>query len=348
MMFPFTSRAAEVALDERVVFFPTSGWLDEAAGLWRVPIHAWVYEPEENSLRRKAALGLFRRALGLDDEAEETELFRRRARLFLVDNERGRKLHIRLAGQVHDLPPTAANGHAQATLAVRPAEVEALLAAPEAEGGWLRFELLLPEGDARRFAGAVQLIPPEGLSVISDVDDTIKVSEVRDRRALLRNTFLKEYAAAPGMSAAYRLHAAAGAVFHYVSASPWQLFEPLEEFRQGAEFPRGSFHMKLFRAKDASALNLLASPDELKIAAIEPLLAAWPRRRFVLVGDSGERDPEIYGALARKFPRQITRISIRDVTGEPADAPRYGEAFRDLPEERWHVFTDASDLQPPD
>src|ERR1051326_608662 len=99
MMFPFFSRAADLPSDERVVFFPTCGWLDETAGVWRLPIHAWVYEPEEDSLRRRAALGWFRRGWGLEADAEETELFRRRARLFLVDNERDRKLQIRLGGK---------------------------------------------------------------------------------------------------------------------------------------------------------------------------------------------------------------------------------------------------------
>ena len=349
MMFPFRTRAADLGSDERIVFFPTCGWLDEAAGVWRLPIHTWVYEPEEESIRRKAAISLLRRALGLDDEAAETELFRARARLFLVDNERDRVVQVRIAGKVFDLPPTGTNGQSRNTITLTPAEAEAaladdLLASAESPGGWLTLEAVLGEKDTRRFKGAVQLVSAEGWSVISDVDDTIKISEVRDKRKLMRNTLLKEYAAAPGMSDAYVRHAAAGAVFHYVSASPWQLFGPLDEFRAREKYPPGSFHMKLFRAKDMSAKNLLTSPDEYKPGEIEPLLAAWPRRKFLLIGDSGERDPEIYGELARKHSAQIAGIAIRNVTDEPADAARFVEAFRDVPREKWRVFTDATDL----
>ena len=40
------------------------------------------------------------------------------------------------------------------------------------------------------------------------------------------------------------------------------------------------------------------------------------KSKFALIGDSGERDPEAYGRLAQKFPRQIDRVFIRDVTNQ--------------------------------
>ena len=70
----------------------------------------------------------------------------------------------------------------------------------------------------------------------------------------------------------------------------------------------------------------------------------FPDRKFVLVGDSGERDPEIYGELARKYPNKIVSILIRKTTSEPADAGRYHEAFRDLPPEHWRVFSNPSEI----
>ena len=79
--------------------------------------------------------------------------------------------------------------------------------------------------------------------------------------------------------------------------------------------------------------------------AIEPLLSGWPKRRFVLVGDSGERDPEVYGEIARRHPDRVHRIFIRDVTGERSDAARYKEAFRDVPAGSWSVFRNAEELK---
>jgi phosphatidate phosphatase APP1 len=98
--------------------------------------------------------------------------------------------------------------------------------------------------------------------------------------------------------------------------------------------------MKEFRVKDRNVLELFASPERYKPGVIEPLLRKFPKRQFVLVGDSGEKDPEIYGALARKHPDQIQRIFIRDVTGESAEASRYQRAFAHLPRDLWQVFKD--------
>ena len=82
-----------------------------------------------------------------------------------------------------------------------------------------------------------------------------------------------------------------------------------------------------------------------KLAAIGQLLDDFPRRRFVLVGDSGEQDPEIYGELARAHPDRIVAILIRDAAGQPADSPRFAEAMRGIPRERWRLFADPAGLR---
>ena len=97
---------------------------------------------------------------------------------------------------------------------------EAKALAPD---GWLRYRADTSDGDERQLGGAVQLLPPRGVSVVSDVDDTIKISQVADHRELLNNTFLRPMEAVPGMPALYRRWAKDGAAFHYVTASPWQL-----------------------------------------------------------------------------------------------------------------------------
>lgn len=103
--------------------------------------------------------------------------------------------------------------------------------------------------------------------------------------------------------------------------------------------------MKLFRVKDSSFFDLYANPEAYKRRTIEPILKTFPGRKFVLVGDSGEKDPEIYGALARGHPAQIVRIFIRDVTGEPADGERYRIAFQAVGKERWRVFRSADEIR---
>ncbi|NBW87480.1 MAG: DUF2183 domain-containing protein, partial [Planctomycetia bacterium] len=101
------------------------------------------------------------------------------------------------------------------------------------------------------------------------------------------NTLLREFAAVPGMPETYRRWQEAGAAFHYVSASPWQLSESLCTFLGTAGLPAGSMHLKLFRLKDSTPLGRLPSRKRSKRRAIEQILGDFPGRRFLLVGGLG-------------------------------------------------------------
>jgi hypothetical protein len=331
--------------DEQVIFFPTFACLDERNAVWMINVHGWIYEPEKDSLARRTSLGLFRRFLGLDDELPETEVFRQRAWPFLVDNERGKRILIRLGEDVYDAGTSHANGHFERTIPAPCHVMDGLLDRKGRNDGWLRFEAVTRPGDTRRFPGSVQMIGSTGFSVISDIDDTIKISDVADRKALLRNTFLRELQPVPGTAERYARWAESGASFHYVSTSPWQLYGPLSSFLQSNNFPRGSVHLRFFRWKDSTAFNLLEAPKAFKLQAVEAIVTRFPRREFILVGDSSEQDPEVYGTLAREHSRQVLRIFIRDVTGQTADQPRYQQAFAGLPREKWQIFREAADLE---
>jgi phosphatidate phosphatase APP1 len=204
---------------------------------------------------------------------------------------------------------------------------------------------MLPAGDERSFSGRIQIVPHDGVSVISDIDDTLKVSEVADRGRLLKNTFLHPFVPVPGMAELYRQWHAAGATFHYVSSSPWQLYRPLAELLRSEGFPDGSFHLRSSQFRDPSLLRLLVSRKRNKYRIIRAILRVLPQRRFILVGDSGEKDPEIYGLIARKFPAQIERILIRRVSGRSWTKKRCRQVFRDVPCDRWQTFRDPRQIR---
>lgn len=63
-------------------------------------------------------------------------------------------------------------------------------------------------------------------------------------------------------------------------------------------------------------------------------------RTLILVGDSGERDPEIYGFIARKYPKRIHKIFIRAVKNETKNAERFLKAFENISKDKWFIFTD--------
>lgn len=333
-----------IAADERVVFFPTAANRSPDGASWEVFIHGWVFEPKEDSRRRAALLRMLGAGWRLGRKSDAASIFGERARAFLVNNKRGKRIPVRIMAAADQLTVVESlvleksklNGHFSGVASIPAGQVS---------GELLRIEAITRADDDRRFAGEVRLLPPEGVSIISDIDDTLKISEVSNRRRLMRRTFTEEFEAVPGMARLYADWESRGADLHYVTAAPWQLFEPLSSFMTAGGFPRGTFHMKELRFKDRTAFNLFADADRLKRDAIEPLLARFPQRRFILIGDSGERDPEIYGAIARAHPGRIQAVFIRDVTGEPADSERYRAALGGLPEVPWRIFANPADIE---
>ena len=345
LLAPAGKAGGDIKRDEEVVFFPTYAYLDTDHENWVIPTHGWIYEPEKDSASREALIALIARKLGLDARDTESKTFKERARLFLVDNERGKKITIHFGTRAYPLNASLSNGHFRTSVYVPVTALKALAAKQNVREDWLQFRAVTRRRDKRIFAGAVQFLAPTGVSVISDIDDTIKVTNVRDKKALVRNTFLREFEAVPGMAELYQQWAEKGVRFHYVSSCPWQLYEPLWTFVARSGFPLGSFRLKTFRWKDRSFFSLFASPEVTKPKDINTILRRYPERKFILVGDSGEKDPEIYAAIAEKSPRQIVGICIRNVTGEAVDSNRYRQCFGKVPRGKWIVFDKPAEIR---
>ncbi len=337
--------ADDLDRDEQVEFFPTAALLDPAAERTTLVVHGRIYEPEPDSPWRRQLLERLCELLELDPAERSGKLFLDRAAKFLVDNERRQRIDVRFGARTVTLAPSAADGHSQSLVTLPTVEVRRLQTV--AAGGGvptLRFLAGGASRDPRTFSGRVHLLAPTGLSIVSDVDDTIKDSNVLDRRELIRNTFLRDYRAVAGMAEVYRRWEAAGAAFHYVSASPWQLYADLEAFRVAERLPAGSMTLRRFRLSDGTAAALVGSSEVFKRTTIEALMTTFPRRTFVFVGDSGERDPEIYGELARRRRAQTALIAIRLVTDDAPDGARLQAAFRDVDPARIVLFREASEL----
>lgn len=334
-----------------IVFFPTyarrtpSGWQASVAGMVTRPL-------PERSRRRTLAVAVLKRLLDLSDAELGTEVFRRRADSFLFQRLAGRRLRVGVGDRIVELGPSDRSGHFQAEFPLD--DDFASAHAQSVAGGcrWLAYTLL-PDaepdegGPEPAAVGRIQLLEETGTSVISDIDDTVKVSNVADRRELLKNTLLREFVAVPGMPEVFSRWQAAGAAFHYVSASPWQLSDCLCAFLGAAGLPAGSMHLKLFRLKDSTPLGRLTARKRSKRRAIEQIMRDFPGRRFTLVGDSGERDPEVYAAVARRRPEQVASVFIRRVPDRAAASYvslRFDKLARRLPAGLLTTFTAADEL----
>ena len=329
----------EIGREQEVLFFPSLGHRTPD-GQWSVHVHAWIYEAD-----RQWLVGVVQTAFAgkLRKEDLDTELFRRRTQPFFYDSQSREVLRVRIAGRECVLAPTPSSGHAIGDFTIPATASPASAPTPPAT---LDLRAILPSGDNRVFQGVAFLVPETGISVISDIDDTIRVTHVRNRKRAFRSTFCEPFVAVAGMPELYRHWADAhGAVFHYVSTSPWQLYPPLSDFLRSERFPPGSVHLREFRWRKLDVIEPFPPADPHKFPTVTELLTTFPRRRFVLVGDSGERDPEIYASIERQFRPQIAAILIRDVTGEPPEAPRYQAAFEGVPRRTWRVFQNPAELR---
>jgi phosphatidate phosphatase APP1 len=176
-------------------------------------------------------------------------------------------------------------------------------------GQWqeVDLELLQPPAGAR--ATGQVLVPSERakFGVISDIDDTIVSSHVTNKLKMILTVALSNARTRKpfvGVAAFYRaLHAGVNPLF-YVSKSPWNLYAPLVEYLEVQGLPLGPLMLRDFG---------LRREKEHKRKAIEDILATYPNLKFILIGDSGEEDPEIYSAIVHRFPERIRTIYIRSI-----------------------------------
>ncbi|KAL8886309.1 MAG: hypothetical protein Q9215_005959 [Flavoplaca cf. flavocitrina] len=160
----------------------------------------------------------------------------------------------------------------------------------------------------------IHITEPQGVSLITDVDDTIKHSAIgAGAREVFRNVFIRDLGdlRIDGVKEWYTKMTSMGVKLHYVSNMPWQLFPVLMSFLSGAGLPKGSFHLKHYTGMLQGIFEPVA---ERKKGTLERILSDFPSRRFILVGDSGEADLELYTELVQANPGRILGVFIRDVT----------------------------------
>ena len=290
-------------------------------------------------------VAMLRNAMQVSVEETECDLFESRVKTFLGEPEK-LKLSVRINGRTIPLKKKSRrSGHFQSWLELSNDFVQKSICLDDHGNTTIPFEIDSNVPGVTPGFGVIVPLSRRGVSVISDIDDTIKVSLVTDRRKLLANTFLKEFEAVEGMAQTYRTWAKLGANFHYVSSSPWQLYDSLLKMRIEEGFPAGTFHLRNFLLRDQLLKKVLIIRRKGKVAAIKSIIKHLPERKFVLVGDSGEKDPEIYQKICAKYPGQIEGLFIRQLEQRPLDAERFERIRQAAPQVRCQSFDNASQLQ---
>ncbi|MEA2489526.1 MAG: hypothetical protein QOH21_1318 [Acidobacteriota bacterium] len=168
--------------------------------------------------------------------------------------------------------------------------------------------------------GKVLVPGPADFAVISDIDDTIVQTGATSLLRMVRSILLQNAAMRPpfeGVAELYRaLHRDRNPVF-YVSSSPWNLYELIHDFMNLTQIPHGPMFLQDWGISEQQFISV---PHEThKLAQIQLLLEYYPDLPFVLIGDSGQHDPEIYLQVIRTHGTRIKAAFIRDVTEEHRD-----------------------------
>jgi len=328
--------ASDIASNEVIQFFRTAAAYQSATNTWRIPIHGWVHEPQQSRFRKALFSWALNVKYNVRVSADAQQYYERRLNLLIADNERGKTPQIKIADQLIAVGPSAANGHFFTEIELSNDSVRS-----HRQGNVLK--ITATSTDQRQFHGEVLLVEDNGLSMISDIDDTIKESNVLNHQQLIDNTFLRPFVAVPGMSAAYQRLSIQVDALHFVSSSPWQLYGPLQEFIDQENFPLATFSLKAIRFRDMTLFDLFKPGIATKPLQILQVLEKFPGRRFILVGDSGEQDPEVYAEIARAYPTRIEKIFIRNITAEHLDNARFKPLVNDP--HKWTLFTDPTEIK---
>ena len=307
--------------DVEATIYPSYGFLQGAE--WRIPLRGWVHQ---NRRLPDELIGTLAQSLiGCADA--ELSTFHARFDDFTDDSRSRQEVAIEFVGddERYTFQKSDLNGLIEMTISLPETKAVSLLEKQGAVDRWLTFNVV---SDNHRGTGRVKLIEPEGLSVVSDIDDTIKVTAVPgDKEIVLQNTFCRPFVPVRAMAERYQTLGESVA-FHYVSGGPWQLFQPLHDFLNGGEagFPAGTFHLNYFPKnfladdtrsllKDSIAGSLGRTYDH-KVEQVTRLMERFPGRKFILAGDSGELDPEVYRRARDLFSAQVQEIWIRDVVND--------------------------------
>lgn len=198
-----------------------------------------------------------------------------------------------------------------------------------AKQGWvpIELELLSPRGEGTvpvRASGEALVAPSSArFIVISDIDDTVLQSHVTSLVQAFRTVLLgnaRTRLPFPGVAAFYRaLHTGASGgeenPIFYVSSSPWNLYDLLVDFLDHQGIPAGPLTL---RDWDIDPRALLGGHlKAFKEAAIREILDTFAALPVILIGDSSQRDPEIYHDLVREYPDRVLAVYIRDVKRTP-------------------------------
>ncbi|OHF03090.1 hypothetical protein CORC01_01474 [Colletotrichum orchidophilum] len=329
--------------DDIVWLLDNTAYKPSRLSSWQAEFVAAIFEKEPKCTVVDIVQGVAEK-LGLADDAEERKTIEERIMPFLWDVQPAR--HLRVVQQKKELKlgPSGSNGITTDTLKIH----------DQPTGSTVTSSAAVPRGATALLEMKTFFAAPEGWAVISDIDDTIKLTQTSDPIGILRETFVNEPRPIEGMPELYRNIAALlpqESPWFYLSASPYNLYPFLREFRD-KYYPPGTIILRDSSWKTVAGLlsALTVATEQYKVKRMNKVHDWLPKRKFILIGDSTQSDPEAYGDIYREFKGWVKLILIRKVTDIAAigiaaknEPERFEKAFKNIPRDDWFVFENPVD-----
>ena len=185
------------------------------------------------------------------------------------------------------------------------------------------------------------LVPTEGMTIVSDIDDILRVTKIYQPEQGLLNSFARPYTPWENMPSIYSNWSTSipSMHFHYLTTTPEQITRNYMQYIY-ATYPGGSFDTRPLNFSDVSATL------SIRKFLLEKIFQTFPQRKFILVGDVSNSDiMKDYPAMATEYPNQVQCIFLRNTTATDNDSFPYDTSgFQNLNQEMYMFFINSDDL----
>jgi hypothetical protein len=279
-----------VAANDVVWLFDNTAFRSSPHGHWQAEFVAAVFEHDAKCSVVDMVTKVSE-AIGLSDDAAERATIEERLMPFLWDLRPLTKLRLNHLGQELRLDSTGVNGITSTLVKTHGGEA----------ASYAETEAKVPSGVQGILKSQTYYAGPEGWGIISDIDDTIKVTLTSDPLGILKETFVNQPTPIPGMPELYaelQSMLPKDTPWFYLSASPYNLYPFLKEFRD-KYFPPGTLILRDSSWRTIAGLlsALTTGTEEYKGDRMKKINSWLPKRKMIVIGDSTQSDPEAYGDL---------------------------------------------------
>ncbi|KAI8949902.1 hypothetical protein F4801DRAFT_382888 [Xylaria longipes] len=187
------------------------------------------------------------------------------------------------------------------------------------------------------------LVPPTGFTIVSDIDDILRVTKIYDPKEGLLNSFARPFVAWEDMPEIYANWSATidNFHFHYLTTTPEQVTRNYMDYIYKT-YPLGSFDTRPLNFSDVSATL------SIRKALLDKIFQTFPHRKFVLVGDTSNSDiMKDYPQLVKDYPGQVQCIFLRNTTATDSTDlfPYDTSGFEGIDQKQFMFFVHADDLR---